>query len=274
MDHAAIWLTRMHTHGEAKVNLKSVMMTGAMACVMALAAPQVSHAQGATPSSGGGQSQVGNGNGVPSSPRTQGTTDRSGQTPQVPRGKTTDQPPTGSVGVDPRIPTGSDEQNREPNADTPRDQNGNDRSKTIDRNTGATANQVDPNDPNAQANQTDQNQQDPNQTPGTRNGTTGTGTVGTSGSTQGQPNGPTGTAGTNPSPGTNSGATGTSGSGSNATQGTTGSGANSGTNTPSGNSGATGSSGNTGTTPNSSGAGTSGATGSGAAGAGGATPGK
>jgi len=217
------------------VKVKTVMMTGAVACALAFAAPKVSHAQGATPPAGG-QSQVGNGNGVPSSPKTQGTTDRSVQTPQLPDGGTTDQPPTGSVGVDPRIPTTSGDQSREPNADTPQNQNGNDRSKTIDRNTGATANEVDPNDPNAQSNQTDQSQQDSNQTPGTRNGTTGTGTVGTSGTTQSQPNGTTGTAGTNPSTGTNSGATGTTGSGSNATQGTSGSGAN----TPSGSSGAAG----------------------------------
>jgi hypothetical protein len=191
-----------HTR-EAEVNVKTVMMTGALACAVAFAAPQVSYAQGATPPAGG-QSQVGNGNGVPSSPGTQGTTDRSGQTPQVPNGGTTDRPPTGSVGVDPRIPTTSGDQTREPNADTPQDPNTNDRSKTIDRNTGATANQVDPSDPNAQSNQADQNQQDPNQTPGTRNGTTGTGTVGTSGTTQGQPNGTTGTTGT-------SGATGAGG---------------------------------------------------------------
>jgi hypothetical protein len=169
------------------VTLKSAMMTGALAIALGLVAPQVSHAQGATPSSGGGQSQVGNGNGVPSSPRTQGTTDRAGQTPQVPDGKTTDQPPTGSVGIDPRIPTTSGEQNREPNADTSRDQNGNDRSKTIDRNTGATANQVDPNDPNQKQDSKDSQDTQDNKTPGTRRGTSGTGTVGTSG-TQDQPN--------------------------------------------------------------------------------------
>src|SRR4051812_6937012 len=73
-----------HIHGEAEVKLKSAMMTGALACALGLVAPQLSQAQGATPSSGGGQSQVGNGNGVPSSPGTQGTTDRAGQTPQVP----------------------------------------------------------------------------------------------------------------------------------------------------------------------------------------------
>jgi hypothetical protein len=163
------------------------MMTAALACALGFVAPQLSHAQGATPSSGGGQSQVGNGNGVPSSPATQGTTDRSGQTPAVPGGKTTDQPPTGSVGIDPRIPTTSGEQKREPNTDASPDQNGNDRSKTIDRNTGATAHQVDQNDPNGQS---DQNQADDpdKQTPRTRQGTSGTGTVGTSG-TQDQPNG-------------------------------------------------------------------------------------
>lgn len=172
------------------MNVKTAMMTGALACALGLVAPQFSHAQGVTPPSGGGQSQVGNGNGVPSSPGTQGTTDKAGQTPQVPGGRTTDQPPTGSVGVDPRIPTDGGEQNREPNADTPRDQNGNDRSKTIDRNTGATANEVDQNDPNAQSNQNQADNPD-SQTPGTRQGTTGTGTVGTSGTsgTQNQPNG-------------------------------------------------------------------------------------
>ena len=104
----------MNTHGEAEVKVKSIIMTGALAFALGLAAPQLSHAQGATPSSGGGSSQVGNGNGVPSSPRTQGTTDRAGQTPQVPSGN--DQQPTGSVGVDPRAGQGtnSGEEKREP----------------------------------------------------------------------------------------------------------------------------------------------------------------
>jgi hypothetical protein len=228
------------------------MMTGALACALGLVAPQISHAQGATPSPQSGQSQVGNGNGVPSSPATQGTTDRAGQTPQVPDGKTTDQPPTGSVGVDPRIPTNSGEQNREPNADTSRDQNGNDRSKTIDRNTGATANQVDPNDPNQ--NQQDNQDNPDNQTPGTRRGTAGTGTVGTSGTQD--PNGTSSGQSSGSSSGSSSGATGTAGSGATGTTGsgaagTTGAGATgtpgSGTNTPSGSSGSTGSSGNSGT---------------------------
>src|SRR5437868_6241779 len=69
-----------HIYREDEVKLSSAIMTGALACALGLVAPQVSHAQGATPSSGAGQSQVGNGNGVPSSPGTQGTTDRSGQT--------------------------------------------------------------------------------------------------------------------------------------------------------------------------------------------------
>lgn len=168
------------------MRLKSAVMTGALACALGLAAPQLSHAQGATPSSGAGQSQVGNGNGVPSSPRTQGTTDRAGQTPQVPRGGTTDEPPTGSVGVDPRIPTESGERNRDPNAGTARDHNGNDRSKTIDRNTGAKANQVDRDDQNNKADQNQDSQDE--KTPGTRRGTSGTGTVGTSG-TQHRSNG-------------------------------------------------------------------------------------
>jgi hypothetical protein len=236
----------MHIHGEAMVKLKSAMMTGALACALGLVAPQISHAQGATPSSGGGQSQVGNGNGVPSSPRTQGTTDKAGQTPQVPGGRTTDQPPTGSVGVDPRIPTNSGEQNREPNADTSRDQNGNDRSKTIDRNTGATANEVDQNDPNDQSNQNQAENPD-KKTPGTRQGTSGTGTVGTSGTQNpnGAASGQTDQNNQNTSGTGNNGATGSAGSG---------------TNSPS--------SGSPGTTPNGSGAGGSGAAGSGSSGAG------
>jgi hypothetical protein len=170
---------------EAQVKLNSIMITTAAALALGIAAPQPSYAQATTPTSGVGTSQAGSGSGVKTDPATQGTTDRVGQTPQVPAG-TSDQQPSGSVGVDPHAGTKSGEEHRDQNADPWGDAKGNDRDKTIDRNTGAKTNEADQKDPN----------KGDNQTPATRQGTSGTGTIGASDSGHNQQSGATGTSGT------------------------------------------------------------------------------
>src|SRR5207253_308937 len=85
------------------VKLTSIISSG-LALAVTLTFAQPAHAQAgatgtpATPTNGTvNQTQPGNGNGVPSDPGTQGTTDRQGSTNQVPTG-TSGQPPSGTIG--------------------------------------------------------------------------------------------------------------------------------------------------------------------------------